>query len=411
MARSGAKLAINGGTPVRALPYPTWPQFDGAERKGLLEVLDSGVWWSTEGTKVREFETAWAALSQVKHCIAVTNGTHALEVALLGAGIGEGDEVIVTDYSFLASASAIVTINAVPILVDIDPSTFCIDPFAVEAAITPRTRAVVAVHIAGHPADMDALTALCSRRGLVLIEDCAHAHGSSWNGTPVGAFGAAATFSFQQSKLLTAGEGGAIVVRDDGVAAEVRSFADCGRRPGEWFYRHFTLGGNFRMTEWQGAVLLAQLARFPEQNRLRNDNALFLNGELGKIPGVVPQWRDQRTTSQGYYCYLMRIDEAAFGLPRDVVREALVAEGIPMTMSYPQIHELDAFASSDGFAPRQRRKYMHPDYRTQHLPVSCMAAETTLWCKHQLLMGSRDDAACLIEALAKIHDHRAELLP
>lgn len=406
---SSARLAINGGTPVRAQPYPTWPQWDAAERVGLDEVLQSGVWWSTEGTKVRAFEAAWAAFSQANHCVAVTNGTHALEVALLGAGIGEGDEVIVTDYSFLASASAIVTINAVPVLVDIDPRTFCIDPAQVAAAITPRTRAVVAVHIAGHPADVDALGALCAAHNLALIEDCAHAHGSSWSGRPVGTFGAAATFSFQQSKLLTAGEGGAIVVDDEALAAEIRSFADCGRRPGEWFYRHFTLGGNFRMTEWQAAVLLAQLARFPEQHRLRNANALFLNAELQKIPGVIPQWRDQRTTAQGYYCYLVRIDEAAFGASRDAVRDALVAEGIPMTMSYPQIQHLDAFASGTGFAPRQRARYRHPDYANQHLPVSQLAAATTLWCKHQLLMGERSDAACLVEALAKIHAHRDEL--
>lgn len=404
-----AELAINGGVPVRAQPYPRWPQWDAGERQGLLEVLDSGVWWASEGTQVSAFEHDWAAFTGAGHCIAVTNGTHAIEVALLGAGIGEGDEVIVTDYSFLATASAIVTINAVPVLVDIDARTFCIDPAAVQAAITPRTRAVVAVHIAGHPVDLDALTAICARHNLMLIEDCAHAHGSSWNGTPVGAFGVAATFSFQQSKLLTAGEGGAIVARDAAIAGEIRSFADCGRRPGEWFYRHFALGGNFRMTEWQGAVLRAQLARFPEQNRLRNENALFLNAELTKIPGVVPQWRDQRTTAQGYYCYLVRIDEQLFGLPRDVVHAALVAEGMPMTMSYPQIQTLDAFADPQGFAPRHRVKYSHPDYRSQRLPVSRMAAATTLWCRHQLLLGTRADAACLVEALAKIHAHRAEL--
>ncbi len=408
-SNSTSRLAIHGGAPVRSTPWPAWPQWDEREREALLGVLESGRWWATEGDRVAAFETAFADFSGVRHCIAVTNGTHAIEVALLGLGIGEGDEVIVTDYSFFASAAAVVAVNAVPVLVDIDPHTFCIDPTAVAAAITPRTRAVVAVHIAGHPCDLDALGTLCTQRGIALVEDCAHAHGSQWNGRPVGSLGDAGTFSFQQSKLLTAGEGGAITVREDAPAADIRSFADCGRRPGEWFYRHFVLGGNFRLSEWQGAMLLAQLQRFPAQHARRNENALVLNEALRGIPGVVPQARDQRTTSQGYYCYLVRIDEAAFGLPRDVVREALVAEGIPMTMSYPEIHALDAFTDPAGFAPRQRGRYVRPDYAAQALPVTREMASTTLWCRHSLLMGSRDDALALGDALAKIHTHRDEL--
>jgi dTDP-4-amino-4,6-dideoxygalactose transaminase len=252
--------------------------------------------------------------------MAVTNGTHAIEVALAAAGIGEGDEVIVPDYTFFATASAVATVNAIPVPVDIDPDTFCIDPDAAERAIGPRTRAIIAVHLAGHPADLDRLGDLCTRHGLALIEDCAHAHGSSWRGQPVGGHGTAGTFSFQQSKLITAGEGGAIVARDDATAARIRSFADCGRLPGEWFYSHFALGGNFRLSEWHAAVLRAQLARFPEQNRRRNEHARFLNAELASIPGVRPQKRDPRTTSQGYYCYVVAIDAAEFGAPRKACR-------------------------------------------------------------------------------------------
>ena len=404
-----SKLAIRGGAPVRSAPYPNWPQWDATEQDALLQVLHSGRWWSTEGDQVSGFEAAWAAYCQVPHCVAVTNGTHAIEVALLGLGIGEGDEVIVTDYSFFASAAAVVAVNAVPVLVDIDPHTFCIDSAAVAAAITPRTRAVIAVHLAGHPCDLDQLVALCALHQLALVEDCAHAHGSTWNGRSVGSFGAAGTFSFQQSKLLTAGEGGAIVVRDALPAAAIRSFSDCGRRPGEWFYKHFALGGNYRLSEWQGAMLLAQLKRFPEQHKRRNENAIVLNAELRKVPGVVPQWRDQRTTSQGYYCYLVRIDESEFGLSREVIHEALVAEGIPLTMSYPEIHALDAFRTPGAFAPRQRSRYVHPDYAAQQLPVTRQMANTTLWCKHQLLMGEQSDAIALVEALAKVYAHRDEL--
>jgi len=403
------KLALTGGTPVRTTAWPDWPQHDAAELNNLTDVLGSGRWWSTEGRQVAAFESEWAAFSGVPHCMAVTNGTHALEVALLAAGVGAGDEVIVPDYTFFATAAAAATVNAVPIPVDIDPGTYCIDPAAVEHAISPRTRAVIAVHLAGHPADLDRLTAICARHDLVLLEDCAHAHGSSWRGTPVGGFGAAGTFSFQQSKLLTAGEGGAIVAGDGEMAARIRSFGDCGRLPGEWFYSHFALGGNFRLSEWQAAVLRAQLARFPAQNQRRNEHALFLNAELSKIPGVRPQRRDPRTTSQGYYCYLVAIDDAEFGLPRDRVHEALIAEGLPLTVSYPPIHRIAAFTTPGALAPRHRDTSHWPDYRALGLPHSRAAAATTLWFRHALLLGSRADAACLVEALAKIHRHADEL--
>jgi dTDP-4-amino-4,6-dideoxygalactose transaminase len=403
------KLALKGGTPVRTAGWPAWPQHDSTEREGLVRVLDSAHWWSTEGNEVRAFEAEWAGFCGVPHCMAVTNGTHAIEVALLAAGIGAGDEVIVPDYTFFATAAAAATVNAIPVPVDIDPDTFCIDPAAAERAIGPRTRAIVAVHLAGHPADLDRLGELCARHDLALIEDCAHAHGSSWRGIPVGGHGTAGTFSFQQSKLLTAGEGGAIVARDAAVAGRIRSFADCGRLPGEWFYSHYALGGNFRLSEWQAAVLRAQLARFPEQNRQRNAHALFLNAELARIPGVRPQWRDPRATSQGYYCYVVAIDEAAFGASRDQVHAALVAEGMPLTVSYPPIHRIAAFTRPDGLAPRHRDPTHWPDYRALDLPHSRAAAATTLWFRHALLMGSRADAATLVEALAKVQRHAGEL--
>lgn len=404
-----AELAIKGGTSVRTTGYPTWPQWDDTERARLLDVLESGRWWSSEGKQVRAFEAAWANFIGVHHAIAATNGSHALELALLGAGVGAGDEVIVTDYTFFASAAAIAFVNAIPILVDVDADTFCIDCDAVLAAMTPRTRAVIAVHLAGHPADLDRLTWLCAQHDLALIEDCAHAHGSSWNGKPVGGFGAAGTWSFQQSKLLTAGEGGAVTVNDSSKAARIRSLCDCGRQPGEWFYSHFVLGGNYRMTEWQAAVLLAQLSRFDSQNANRNANALYLNDELARIPGVVPQARDPRTTSQGYYCYVVRIDEQAFGLPRESIRTALAAEGIPMTMSYPAVHGLAAFASPTSLAPRHSGGNEWPNYAAQSLPVARQLADTTLWFKHQLLMGSRNDAAAAVEALVKIRKYAHEL--
>ena len=198
---------------------------------------------------------------------------------------------------------------------------------------------------------MDHFTRICARRDLVLIEDCAHAHGSLFNGQMVGTFGSAGTYSFQASKLMTGGEGGAIVTTDPEVRASAASYSDCGRRPGEWFYSHFALGGNYRMTEWQGAVLLAQLERFEEQAARRDERSALLNSALAAIPGVHPQTRDPRCDRQGNYCYVVRIDPHEFGADREPVRLALASEGIPLTMAYPPIHRLDVFRDRDGFAP------------------------------------------------------------
>ena len=317
---STPRLAIAGGPPVRTGPYPEWPTADGRERELLLEVLDSRRWWSTQGTKVREFEAAWAAFHGAESSIAVTNGSHTLEIALLALGVGEGDEVIVPNWTFFATVAAVLMVNAIPVLVDVDPATGCIDPDAVRAAIGPRTRAVIPVHIAGSVADMDAINEIAREHGLVVVEDCAHAHGSSWRGTPVGMLGDAGSYSFQSSKLMTGGEGGATVSRHQDVLSAARSFSDCGRKPGEWFYSHYLLGGNYRMTEWQGAVLLAQLERFPAQQENRARNADILNRELASIPGIHPQARLDGCTSQGNYCYVVRVEGEEFGLDRDTLR-------------------------------------------------------------------------------------------
>ena len=248
-------LALTGGNPAKTKPFPAWPQFDERERQALLGVLDSGVWWRTPGTQTAKFEREFAAFHQARHGVAVTNGTHALEVALLALGVGPGDEVIVPDYTFVATASAVLMTGAVPVLVDVRPDTYCIDCDQSEAAIGPRTKAVIPVHMGGHPADLDRLTDIAARRGLELIEDCAHAHGSQWRGRAVGTFGRMGTFSFQQSKLMTAGEGGIIITNDDNTERLLRSVHDCGRMPGQWFYSHYIYGSNYRLSEWQGAIL------------------------------------------------------------------------------------------------------------------------------------------------------------
>jgi dTDP-4-amino-4,6-dideoxygalactose transaminase len=402
-------LAINGGSPVRTAPYPPWPAYDDRERQGLMEVLESRDWWSSQGTKVRAFETAFGQMCGGAPAVAATNGTETLAMALSALGIGEGDEVVVPDWTFFATISAVLEAGADPVIVDVEPGTGCIDVDQVQAVIGPRTAGVVAVHVAGHPADLDRLVDLCERHGLALLEDCAHAHGSAWRDRHVGMWGDAGSFSFQASKLMTGGEGGAIVSHRDEVLERCRSLVNCGRRPGVWYYRHFALAGNHRMTEWQGAILLAQLERFGGQQEVRAANANRLNAALAEVPGVHPQERDPRCTSQGNYCYLARIEPEAFGASRDAVREALLAEGIPLTTAYPPLHRLELFAMPDGLAPRRRDRSGMQDFPSLELPVTDRLARDTLWFTTAVLMGTAEDAGDVVAALSKIQEHAEEL--
>ncbi len=406
------KLAILGGKPAKTQDFPNWPQHDQQEEKALMEVLNSGVWWRTPGTKTLEFERKFAAYHQAKHGIACTNGTAALEIVMAALGIGFGDEVIVPDYTFVATASAVLYANAMPVFVDVTPDSYCIDPAKIEAAITPRTKAVVVVHVAGHPADLDELQEVCKKHNLFLVEDCAHAHGSEWKGKKVGNMGAAGTFSFQASKLMTAGEGGIVITNDDDLEVRIRSVHDCGRLPKEWFYSHFLNGSNYRLSEWHGAVLMEQLKRLDEQGKRRTGNAAYLTEELFKIEGIRPQKMDERATRSGQYCYIFYYNPEAFtGLSRDKFIEAFNAEGIPTQASYPPVHALDLFKSGEF------RKRLAPEHAAEKFeflqdsyPNTEDLAEKTVWMVHRTLLGTQKDMAEMVEAIKKIQTQAKELV-
>ena len=402
--------AVLGGAPVRQRDYPSWPVWDEHERTNLLEVLDAGGWWQGNGKVAATFAADFATYHGAAFGMALTNGTHTLEAALVACDVGDGDEVIVPGMTFVASAAAVLAVNATPVLVDIDADTLCIDPAAAEAAITPRTKAIIAVHVAGAAADLDALTDLCARRGLRLIEDCAHAHGTFWRGRGVGSWGDFGSFSMQRSKLMTAGEGGVLICNDEALRDAAWAYADCGRVKGQWFYHHATYGSNLRMTEWQGAVLSGQLQRFPEQNRTRNDNAVALNAALDEIPGVRTPRRDPRMDSQGNYCFVFHYDADQFaGLPLRRFEAALAAEGIPMGVSYPSLTDLAVFRNRN-FAPRLREHAPTIDYSTQHLPRAEHAAASTVWLQHRLLLADREDVLDVARAVARIQAHAADIV-
>jgi 3-amino-5-hydroxybenzoate synthase len=407
-----AELAVNGGRKTKQKPFPVWPQYDERERKALEEVLESRVWWRTPGTKTLQFENDFAKFHGAKHGIAVTNGTAALEVTMSALGIGPGDEVILPDFTFVATASAVLYAGALPVMVDVSPETYCIDVALSEAAMTARTKAIVAVHMGGHPSDLDALGALAQQKGIALIEDSSHAHCSEWKGRRIGTHGTAGTFSFQSSKLITAGEGGIIITNDDAFEKQARSVHDCGRMPGEWFYSHFINGSNYRLSEWQGAILGAQLTRLDEQTRHRHQNARLLDRLFSQIPGITPQVLDPRCTRNGHYAYIFHVNTKEFaGASVERLIEAMNAEGIPNQASYPPVHALQVFQNGEyrkrlsGSQAKEQHAFLKARY-----PQTQRAAFETIWIPQPALLGDEEDMHEIAAAWGKIQKFAKELV-
>src|SRR5215831_17580485 len=406
------QLALLGGRKAKTKPFPEWPMYDEKERRALGEVLESRVWWRTPGTKTLEFEKAFAEYHGARHGIAVTNGTAALEVVIAALNIGPGDEVIVPNFTFIATASAVLFAGALPVMVDVLPDTYCIDPDLVEAAISPRTKAIIAVHMGGHPADLDRLSKIARDRGIALVEDSSHAHSSEWRGRRIGTFGRAATFSFQSSKLMTAGEGGIIITNDDEVERLARSVHDCGRMPGEWFYSHYIYGSNYRLSEWQGALLNVQLTRLNEQTAHRHKNGRLLDHLLRDLDGVTPQKLDPRCTRNGQYAYLFHIDRKQFAdASTERLMAAMIAEGIPNQASYPPVHALDVFQNGE-----YRRRLCGSQASEPHaflkaqFPHAERAAWETIWIPQPALLGDEEDIHEIAAAWKKIQKFAQELM-
>jgi dTDP-4-amino-4,6-dideoxygalactose transaminase len=405
-------LALLGGTPVRTRPFPKWPVFGKEEEDALLRALRSGKWGKVDGVEVTTFERRFAQYCGAKHGIAVVNGTVSLRIALLAAGIEAGDEVIIPPYTFVATATAVVEANATPVFVDIDRATFNIDPAAIEAAVTPRTRAIIPVHLGGLPCDMDAIMAIAQRHGLVVIEDAAHAHGSEYKGRRVGPIGHIGSFSFQSSKNMTSGEGGIIVTSDDKLAERCRSIHNCGRAPGGPWYEHHVISANYRLGELQGAVLNCQLERLDEQANTRDANGRYLDKLLAMIPGITPQKRTEQTTRHAYHLYTMRYDEGVFGVPRARLLEALVTEGVPASPGYVlPLHRQPMFLNR-AFGPYTGYRSARPDvdFAAVDLP-NCqrISFNEGVWLTQNVLLGTRADMDDVVRAFEKVYEHRHEL--
>jgi dTDP-4-amino-4,6-dideoxygalactose transaminase len=404
------KLALFGGKPVRTRPFTAWPIFSKTEENRLLRTLRSGQWGRLHGNEVATFEKRFAQMHGCKHGIAVVNGTVSLRISLLAAGIEADDEVIVPPYTFVSTASAVVEANAIPVFADIDLDSFNLDPKAVEAAITPRTRAIIPVHFAGQPAGMDAILRIARKHNLIVIEDAAHAHGASYRGRPAGSIGHFGSFSFQSSKNLTAGEGGIITTNDDSFAAACRSIQSCGRVEGGPWYEHHLISGNYRLGEFQGAVLNCQLDRLEKQTARRDANGQYLATRLSKLPGLHPQKRSAACTRHSYHLFLLRLDARQFGLPREKLLEALQAEGIPCSGGYAMSLPAQPMFSKKAFGPYLPASRGKLKYGKAPVPNSdLICAEQGIWLGQNLFLGSRADMNDIARAFEKVYHNRAAL--
>ena len=365
------------------------------------------------GTRTEEFQQKFASYQDAKHGIACANGTVAIEIALRAAGIGDGDEVIIPALTFIATLSAVLQVNGIPIVVDTIYDTQCIDPDEIEKAITDKTKAIIPVHYGGFACDMDRIMDIAGKHNLVVIEDSAHAHGAVYKGKKVGAIGDLGTFSFQESKNMTAGEGGIVVTNNADLAEKCIQLVSCGRYEGESWYKHYIFPVNYRLAEILSAMLLAQLEKLDEQIKKKNENAEYLAEKFKNVEGINPVPGDGDTDVNGYYLYLLQYDKNQFsGVSRDMFVKSLAAEGIPCHIGYPwPLTKNPMFQETDsGEIP-----YVFP-YREGKIavkdmpcPVTEKICNETVIIPHQVLLSSKDDMDDIVSAILKIQENAGEL--
>ena len=414
---SADKLAINGGTPVRNTPFAPWPYFWDEDKKAVMEVLDSGKvnYWT--GFRGMEFQKMYAEFCGVKNAVMVNSGTSALHVALAAAEIGPGDEVIVPTYSFIATAAAVLHQNAIPIFADVDEKTWNIDPKSVESLITERTKAIIAVHLHGHPADMDPIKAIAAKRGIKVIEDAAQAHGGAYKGKMVGGLGDVAAFSFCQDKIMTTGgEGGAVTTDDEYMAEIARSFKDHGYYEEErrdllqmealYPYIHHRMGFNYRMTEMQNVIGIECVKRLADWVETRRKNAHYLSAKLAQIPQVEPPY-ESPDVKHAFYKYAFKVKPETLTCTRDEFIQAIRAEGIPSAAGVPpENYKEEVFLKMVGYGtttcPFQCPWYKGTvDYSKVNCPTAVKIGAQTVWLLvHPTL--NESDMADAAEAVAKI---------
>ena len=411
-----AAPALLGGEPVRKASWPGWPRVNASDEAAVSGVLKSGQWFRGGGEQVDHFESAYAAMMGAKHCVAVANGTSALYSSIAALGVGPGDEVIVPPYTFIATVNAVLLQYALPIFVDTDPETFQIDARKVEAAITDRTTAILPVHLGGNVADLDTILAVAGKHKLPVIEDACQSHLAEWKGRKVGTWGSTGCFSFQVTKNLPSGEGGAILTGDAELAERCYAFQNNSRGRTTSGYNFAYLGGrgaNLRMTEFQGALLQSQMTRIEANQRTREENAKYLTGQLKEIPGISPARAYEGCTRNAYHLYMFRYDSAAFeGLPRVKFLAALNAEGIPCMSGYGQLNKqgfLHAALTSKGFQRIYPKAVLDGWAERTRCPANDRLCEEAVWFTQTMFLGPRSDMDQIADAVRKVRKNAGRL--
>ncbi|NUM53244.1 MAG: DegT/DnrJ/EryC1/StrS family aminotransferase [Candidatus Hydrogenedentes bacterium] len=416
-AAEASKPALLGGTPVRAEPFPSWPVHDPAEEERWLDVARKKGWYRFAGqtTYVAEFEKMFAEMMGAPYCLAVNSGTSSLIASMNMLDVGPGDEVIVPPYTFSATINVVLLQHALPVFVDTDIDTFQIDATKIEAAITENTRCILPVHLGGAAYDVDAVTKIADAKAIAVVEDACQSHLAEWRGKKVGTLGKTGCFSFQVTKNISAGDGGAMLTNDEELYHQAYAFHSNGRafpgKPSPGVY--FRNGANLRMTEFQGAILLGQLERVEAQSKVRETNAQRLTARLERVPGLAPAKMYGGCTRNAYHLYMFRYDGEKFGgLSREGFIKALRAEGIPCSGGYSKLNKeqyiRDRVTSRTYIKTYGQQRI--DDYLARiECPQNDKLTEQAVWFTQNMLLGPESDMDQIADAIEKIHANAKEL--
>ncbi len=409
------KPAILGGRPAREQAFPSWPVADQTEEHALVEVVRSKHWFRGNGETVNRFEQAYARLTGARFCLATSSGTGALQTSLAALGVGPGDEVILPPYTFVATLNVILNLYALPVFVDSDLETAQIDARRIEAAVTARTTAMIPVHLAGSVADLDAILPVAEKHKVPVIEDTCQSHLSEWRKRKAGTFGATGCFSFQATKNLNCGEGGAILTNDE------RLYEKCfayhwnggGRKRGSIDLTDAMHGTKFLMTEFQAAMLLAQMSRLEQQASTREVNAQYLASLLREIPGIAPARMYDGCTRNAYHGFVFRYLKDRFaGMPRAKFLKALSAEGIPASSGYTPLNKrqyLKNALQSKGYQRIYSRQELDRWEERNRCPANDQLCEQAVWIMQSVFLSERSDMDQVADAIRKIQAHAADV--
>lgn len=410
------KLAIAGGSPLRTQPFPAWPTSTRDEAAALDDVLSSTKWGGQPfpGKHSNAFAKKFAEVHTAKYAQCVNTGTVAIQAALKAIDIRPGDEVLVPAYTWEGTVGPVLLVNAVPVFIDVDPETYCLDAKLIEKAITPKTKAILPVHLGMRFADMDEILRIAAKHNLKVVEDCAHAHGGMWKEKGAGSMGDLGAFSFQSSKLITCGEGGAVITNNLEYMERVQSYINAGRASVSDQFHHRIIGFNYRLGEFQAAVLGPQLDRLPEQAKTREKNMAHFESRMKGTPGIGLLRPDPRITRLAPYGYVLKyFAEKVNNVPRAAFVAALQLEGVPCDgLFYEPVYKSSLFPLDPADFPALTWGREKPlDLRKMYCcPESERAAyHEAVWFPHQLFLGSASDTDAIADAIHKVLENLEEV--